>query len=450
MNNMDNPSAFSQEQVVSEPTEIEKIQNRVKNFAVRLKPATAEAIKGSLTIGLANGLFKMDDLDAIVAIREEIAKGLIEYQSTVQQAQKDLTGATERESQRLQDEFESQKQRDHQVLIDERLLRKRTQDRLAQMEQVLKDQGLHIDLDGDGLIGLKEGQVADTLTEVEQAEVSSLLKEPSVSEHSQAELEPIPDFAPAPRPTSSAFKLARMLNPVQDETIERDYDEEVLEVDKKRFADFVEDTPPQIAGGLIQGEDTESFLDEVARVGEVQDADETDEDVDFQDTAEFYNGEPEPVVEEPTLDIGYSSPAPVVTAGNAPNITGVAEVTQTPIAAGVYVEHTPEPVVGENDVVISKDKIKVFAEHPQEEDDFDEVVIPNRKELQAMTKKGILGSAEKLSFTIDKKLTKAKMVNAFEDQSNTLIEELTTGEEFVSASEEEVDGDDDRRDGGYF
>ena len=34
-----------------------------------------------------------------------------------------------------------------------------------------------------------------------------------------------------------------------------------------------QDTPPQVAGGLIAGEDTESFLDEVDRVQEVADID---------------------------------------------------------------------------------------------------------------------------------------------------------------------------------
>ena len=90
MNNMDNPSAFSQEQVVSEPTEIEKIQNRVTNFEVGLKPAVAEAVQGVIGIGLSKGLFGVDDLEAVISIREDIKKGLISYQTTVAAAQRDM------------------------------------------------------------------------------------------------------------------------------------------------------------------------------------------------------------------------------------------------------------------------------------------------------------------------------------------------------------------------
>ena len=115
---------------------------------------------------------------------------------------------------------------------------------------------------------------------------------------------------------------------------------------------------------------------------------------------------------------------------------------------------TETPVVGENDVVISTDNIKSFGEfsdlessEPQEEE-FEEVVIPNRTDLESMTKKEILNSAGNLSFTIDSKLNKSLMIDSFESQANALIEELTGSDEFVSS--EEADGNDDRRDGGYF
>ena len=67
-----------------------------------------------------------------------------------------------------------------------------------------------------------------------------------------------------------------------------------------------------------------------------------------------------------------------------------------------------------------------------------------------MTKKEIISSAGNLNFEVDSKLTKSLMVDSFESQANSLIEELTAGESFESISEETVDGDDDRRDGGYF
>ena len=60
----------------------------------------------------------------------------------------------------------------------------------------------------------------------------------------------------------------------------------------------------QVAGGLIAGEDTESFLDEVDRVQEVADIDamtDTEEEESFE--SEW---------SEPTLDIGYDKPQPTI------------------------------------------------------------------------------------------------------------------------------------------
>lgn len=529
MNNMDNPSAFSQEQVVSEPTEIEKIQNRVNNFEVGLKPATAEAVNGVLGIALSKGLFGVDDLEAIIAIREDIKKGLIAYQTTVTHAQRDLENAQQNLLIQQQQEVEIEKERQRAKLTEERLLRKASDARLAQMEQALANQGLHIDLDGDGVIGLKDGQVVDTLSAQEQAEVNAMLT-------------PVVQTQPDPNhQTSGAFKLARMMNPATEET------EEPTEffTNDPALAEKIEDTKTAFKdwdANTVAGEDTTSFMQEVAKVEALSNISE-EEDVldasgmydDEEETEEEYlanissgiSSEDQDVMDEideeqfndsftsvstdaPTLDIGYDangSPtsevsddisrrekvlldplaasersdeinaqiptpqnvtAPFITGGNAPNLTQPQEpVTRTPLADGVYVEHTeseimqdelepiPAPVLGENDIVINSDNIKSFGEfsdletEPQEEE-FDEVVIPNRTDLDAMTKKDILKSATALSFTIDSKLTKPLMIDSFETQANTLIEELTGGNDFVSTSEEDLDGNDDRRDGGYF
>jgi hypothetical protein len=484
MQNHDNqPTAFSQEQVVSEPTEIERIQNRVQDFKVGLSPASAEATLASMTLLLSKGLIKVEDLDAVITIREEVNKGLIEYQTTVQTASKQMELAQTKllaeqaeERQRVLNEKDTQ-------IVDERLLRKRTEDNLnhqmnraAQMEAVLKSHGINIDLDGDGVVGLKEGQVADTLSASEQAEVDSIV-------HHGYDANGSPTTESPSGKTSGAFKLARMMNPIEQgangttaedmtpsvsetmqaelEPITTEHDEsddleaakKVEEYEESKYiptdssvpqaettfdldkvsrseidpedysTDIDPETPPQVAGGLIKGEDTESFLDEVDRVQEVADIDKMYED---EDTAEeegknIFSGNTEK----------YTSSAPVITGGNAPN------VTRENIADGVFIE---------------RENIKSFAEEKDlvEEESFEEVVIPNRKDLEGMTKKEILQSADNLSFEVSKNINKSKMIDSFETQANTLIEELTGGSDFESISEEDVDGDDDRRDGGYF
>ena len=465
------PTAFGQELSTPEPTEIERIQNRIADFTVGLKPATAEAALASMTILLSKGLLKMEELDAAISIREEINKGLIDYQTAVTVAQKDM----ERAQQNLLIEQQEERERvlaekDTQI-EDERLLRKRTEDNLthhmnraAQMEAVLKSHGINIDLDGDGVVGLKEGQVADTLSASEQAEVDSIVHGYDANGSPTTEVD-----KPTGKP-SGAFKLARMMNPVDemdessngikgsdltdDEELAQKIDDTKQAFDEYEESKYIPQSettytmPPQVEGGLIKGEDTQSFLDEVERVAEVEDADNMTEEEEWEKFEEE--------LEEPTLDIGYDKPAyddpdpqekvneinaeipkpqnvsaPVITAGNAPN------VVREELADGVFIE---------------RENIKSFAEQEdlEGEEEFEEVVIPNRSDLEGMTKKDILNSASNLNFEVDSKLTKPLMIDSFESQANALIEELTGGEDFESINEENVDGDDDRRDGGYF
>ena len=471
MENHDNqPTAFEQELSVPEPTEIERIQNRVKDFKVGLTPASAEAVVASMQILLTKGLIKLEELDAIISIREEVNKGLIDYQTTVTNAQKDMEIA--QQNLLIQQEQERQQvlaEKDTQI-EDERLLRKRTEDNLqhqmnraAQMEAVLKSHGINIDLDGDGIVGLKEGQTRDTLSASEQAEVNRLMQESREAVGWDANGSPVEEKPKGD--VSGAFKLARMMNPVDeiDEGSngikEEDFpkvvthDEELqkkIDETKKSFKEWEEenyipvpekeeDIPPQVAGGLISGTDTESFLEEVDRVAEVEEIDNMTEEEEQEKFEEEW--------EEPTLDIGYDksepsieemegvekveSSAPVITSSNAPS------VTKEHLADGVFIE---------------RENIKSFAEEEdlQQEEEFEEVVIPNRQDLEKMTKKEILQSASNLSFEVDSKLTKPRMIDTFETQANALIEELTGEDDFVSATEEQIDGDDDRRDGGYF
>jgi len=465
------PTAFGQEVSTPEPTEIERIQNRIADFTVGLKPATAEAALASMTILLSKGLLKMEELDAAISIREEINKGLIDYQTAVTVAQKDM----ERAQQNLLIEQQAERERvlaekDTQI-EDERLLRKRTEDNLthhmnraSQMEAVLKSHGINIDLDGDGVVGLKDGQVADTLSASEQAEVDSIVHGYDANGSPTTET-----VKPTGKP-SGAFKLARMMNPVDemdessngikgsdltdDEELAQKIDDTKQAFDEYEESKYIPQSettytmPPQVEGGLIKGEDTQSFLDEVDRVAEVEEADNMTEEEEWERFEEE--------LEEPTLDIGYDKPAyddpdpqekvneinaeipkpqnvsaPVITAGNAPN------VVREELADGVFIE---------------RENIKSFAEQEdlEGEEEFEEVVIPNRSDLEGMTKKDILNSASNLNFEVDSKLTKPLMIDSFESQANALIEELTAGEDFESINEENVDGDDDRRDGGYF
>ena len=459
MATIETPPTFETEQV--QPTELERLVERMNNFSVPLKPATAQATLTTVQRGLEQGMFKIDELDAVISIREEVNKGIIEYNSQMKIAQERMQTLQQEAIVQQQEDIAKAMEAERTKTADERQLRKRTEDRLKVMEEALAKAGLSIDLDGDGVIGLPSGESTTPLTETEQQRVDQIIAD-------------TPAPTPAPKSTSSAFKMARMLNPQTPISTDETFVEKVEDT-KKAFSDFVEEeitqtielpVEPVNEDAIISGESTEAFLDEVERVNEVADAD----NMDLTDEV------PPTVVDEVA-----PTPPPFVTGGNAPNITGI--VGNTPnIKATVdevdeldqfeqdlideeqfnksFEEEEPtldvgyeQPTLGENDVVIKQDQIKTIENYEdlETEEEFEEVVIPNRSDLEKMTKAQIEKSAEKLSFTVNTTDTKSVMIDTYESQANELIESLTEGNEFVSSTEEDLDnGDEDRRDGGYF
>jgi hypothetical protein len=484
MEQFDTPPTFESEQV--QPTEMERLVDRMQNFSIGLTPATAQATLATVTRGLEQGMFKIEELDAIITIREEVNKGIIEYNGQMKQAQERMQVLQQEEVIKQQEEIANRIERERVKVRDERQLRKSTQDRLKLMEDALAKAGITIDLDGDGVIGLPAGEVATPLTQTEQQRVDQIVAD-------------TPAPTPAPKPTSGAFKLARMMNPSEEPVVpldtpqshtvipspvenlsDKEQFEEKIEEARKSFAEFVEPVElpvePVNEDAIIRGASTEAFLDEVERVNEVADADQMDLSDDVPPTL---------VQESPQV---APPPAPsFVTGGNAPNITGI--VGNTPnIKAQVEMDELDQveqdlideeqfnqsfasevdepvieeptldvgyeqPVLGENDVVIKSDQIKTIENYEdlEAEEEFEEVVIPNRADLEKMTKEQISSSATKLSFNVDSKLSKSIMIDTYETQANELIESLTEGNEFVSSTEEDLEnGDEDRRDGGYF
>ena len=80
----ENNSTFASEQV--ELSELERITKRLNDFTVGLKPQSAEAVSQIMQKGLAAGNFKLDELDALVSVREQINAGIIDYNTQVQVA----------------------------------------------------------------------------------------------------------------------------------------------------------------------------------------------------------------------------------------------------------------------------------------------------------------------------------------------------------------------------
>jgi DNA repair exonuclease SbcCD ATPase subunit len=85
----------------------------------------------------------------------------------------------------------------------------------------------------------------------------------------------------------------------------------------------------------------------------------------------------------------------------------------------------------------------------KQEQDYEEITIPSRNELERMTKSDIEKESKKLNFKVSIDDTKKVMIESFEKQTEQLIEKLQSTGEFVSAV---TDGDDETnvRDGGTF
>ena len=404
---------FAQQQVTEELSESDRIRKRIQDYKAQLSPNTLQVIQILLDSQLKSGLIKPADLDAIVMLRDEVNKASIDYSTQVQNAQRRLEelSATETAEKVAAEEAKIQ------AIVDsrdaERARRKGVEDRLAQMEAVLASHGISMDLNQDGVVGLKEGQVADELTEEEQEQVDDMIQvekenittEPSRAFQMARALNPEPDMPP-PDPMESWDKPA-----VSDEQMEEavkqieqeEFEEKVAET-KKSFKEWDEQNKQESFDFKPSGTTTESFMDEVERVNEVAEADE------------------------------QLSSAPVVSAGQVN-------------------EEQAEELAEENpEFVLHRESVRMVDEMPEQvEEEYEEVVIPSESELKSMTKSKINEQATSLGFDVPTTLTKSKMIESFLTQTDEFIQGLQDSGEFVSASDDS-DGDDKTniKDGGYF
>jgi hypothetical protein len=293
-----------------------------------------------------------------------------------------------------------------------------------------------MDLNADGKIGLQSGQTATQLTAEEQAQVDAMV---------QVEKDNIataPVQPSEPKEPSRAFQMARMVNPVVEETpISNDGDfVEKVEETKKAFKDFVAEEPT--TDFTPSGTTTESFLDEVDRVNEVAEADEEISDEDYapvrqeladgvyieeRETPEPAPSPSAPVIsnsqrpDEPSLDIGYEEPKESI------------------------------PTYDTEEDMLAAAQEKLDNAKVEEEEEYEEVTIPSESELKAMTKTGILAQGAMLDFKLDIKDTKAVMIASFLTQVDEFIASLQESGEFVSAEDDEGENDNPNiQDGGYF
>lgn len=417
---------FAQQQVTEELSESDRIRKRITEFKSTINPQVLSVITLMIDNQLKSGMLKPADLDAIVALRDEINAAQIEYNTQIQNAQKRLQDLAEQDQaeQIAKQEAAIQAIRDGET--KERQRRKEAEQRLANMEAVLLSHGISMDLNADGKIGLAEGQKQVELTDDEKAQVDAMV---------QVEKDNIAQAPVEPKEPSRAFQMARMVNPEPETPISTDEDfVEKVEETKKAFSDFVAEQEFKPSGTT-----TESFLDEVERVNEVADADETVTDEDYEPVRqELADGV---YIEEREVPEPAPAPSP-----SAPVISNAQRPEEPSLDIGYEEDKQTIPTYGSEEELLAAAQDKI----DNAEEEYEEVTIPSESELKSMTKNAILEQANMLDFKLDIKDTKAVMIASFLTQVDEFIANLQESGEFVSASDDEENDNTDIQDGGYF
>ena len=131
-----------------EPTELERLQERIANFKVNVTPAVAQFSQILMQQALQNPT-KIEDLDAFVTIRNELKAGLDDYQTQLAHAQNRMAQLTEEHNQQRQMELARREQDLKDARSAERKRRKDEEMKVAQLEAVLASHGIHYDLNND-------------------------------------------------------------------------------------------------------------------------------------------------------------------------------------------------------------------------------------------------------------------------------------------------------------
>ena len=385
-----------------EKTELQQLQERLQNYKASLDPRLLQIIQQLAVSQLQNGHIKMDDLDAFVLLRDEVNKSSIDYQTMLQRTQKRM--------QELMVEQEANKAQEIEELIAE-------QKTVTAKERVRRKEA--------------------------EAEVISLQEQ---VDKLKAELDA--KAAMTTKAPSKAFAQARALNPAPDP--------------------MESWTPPEIKEFNPSGTTTESFMDEVDRVQEVADADQMELDLDPVDNISEQMAKAHEITDDPDLSEkiedtkkafkDFMEESPVVetpTEDGGPTVQDEEVQTEYGNFTKPVISNSKLPEIKtyeSEEELLAAAQAKIDAQKEEVEEEYEEVTIPERSELQRMTKATIFGEAQNLGFkAVTMSQTKDQMIETFVQETEAFIADLQESGDFVSADIEGEDEDnEDRQDGGYF
>ena len=374
---------------VVEPTELEKHIERLQKHTIPMKPEMLNLIQTLVNQHLASGNVKPTELDALVFARDEVNKATIDYQTHLERMNKRTQELQAEQMESNRSAAEELRAEQRSILTEERVARKR----------------------------------AEALSNELQAEIDRL----------KSELENVHQV---PKEKTRAMEMARAMNPIP--TSKEAFDQKVADT-KKSFKEWEEEN------GQPSNDDLSELMKEANDI--------LDEDENFEDSADFYNGvSPEQALEDVELEVPEDAKG---TEDFFAEVEAVQERVDSDFSSSA-------PVISNSQLpdIKTYDSEEDLQAHIDEknanvEDEYEEVTIPSESELQAMTKKQIHETAQSLSFDdVTTSMTKSVMIETFVKSTNDYIDSLKESGEFVSAettdSSESSPNEDDRQDGGYF
>jgi len=434
-----------------QPSELERITERITNYKVGITPNNAQTVNTVLEKGLQQGLFKLSELDALIAIREEVNRGIIDYNTQVKTAQRRIQELQEEELVAKQVELARRETERHDELAGERQRRKKAEDEI----RILKAQL-------EALSGVA-GNVTTAPVVVEQphaplksdkpkSKAWEMIRagRPHIDDAYDAVVAPTikpqpkddPDLAEATTPhvelTRREQVLLDPLSASQKDATTTSVDK-VIELDVPENAKTVKDFFEEVQKVAEENKTQEIPEDRLKKTHYMEDS---FEEIESSQESEFKFVD-EDVKTKPTFS------GPKITGGNAPNIKAVIEEPKTVEAK--LDKQIPSFNSEEELLADAQRRAEERKAQQEAEEEFEEVTIPSESELRAMTKTEIETIAKTLGFdSVVTSLTKDKMIDNFLSETETFIQTLQDSGEFVSATETGEDNADDIRDGGYF
>jgi len=402
-----------------EKSELQQIQERIASYKATLDPRSLGVIQTMAQSQLANGLIKLEELDAMVLLRDEINKANIDYQTMMKRSQTRAQELLAEQEANKTVEFENMMAEQKNVTAKERVRRKEVESKYETANQ---------------LIFSKDEEIARLTKELEQMK-SGVTKKPSKAFEQARALNPLPTMEEMPgveKMPPDPMESWQLYEPQElDQENRIEEAEEQLELDLGIKSDSIDPLSDQMAKAI---EDIEAELDVEESI--------TDDDYET------------PVVQEEEVQTEYGSfSKPVISNSQLPESDTIADQLSGKKEIKSY--DTVEELQA---AVDEKNKLKEEAQ----EEEYEEITIPTPDELNKMTKSGIFGEAKKLNFdSVVMTMTKSEMIQEFTNATEKFIAGLEESGDLVSSegfdfaeaeiqNEKSDEDNSDRQDGGYF